>query len=469
MRYSMGVRRPRIRSLLLLLLLLQPATATNVLADRSPGARVPSLVHVRYSPEACGGERADGIELEVWSRGLSAWTPHPDHPRIEPGACELEDEALLWDEMRWRCAGSDERWTVGVDMFDDGNAQRCGLGPGARVFGDMRIELRSPAPGVPVRATEPAATVAGNVLVGGRRGVHYDVVVAIDVSADGGQERIERQVAAARQFVRHAHDRLGDVRIGLLVHPAPRVGAEAGARREIALTEDVRALEAALSRVAERGPASESVSSDFSAALASGMAETQYLQLSADEGARLYSRRVLLMSGAPEVASGAAQRRIDDLARSARERGIAIHFFALGDAGSQRPPQPEWVDRVLRHARGSFTHVEPQRSEASYLREAGLPYLSDLRVRNETTGQESREVRFDETGRFRARVPAAFGHNEISVAASSSLGETVHARYTFEFDGSLVRERLRAAERARIEQLRRERRVQIGPAPLQEP
>jgi hypothetical protein len=190
------------------------------------------------------------------------------------------------------------------------------------------------------------------------------------------------------------------------------------------------------------------------------MAETQRLQLRAHEGARLYSRKRVLISGGDTPAIGASESRILDLARGARERGIAIHLFAL-DAAPQR--QPEWVESMLRLARGSFTRVEPSGDGSLYLREAELVYLSDLTVSNLTTGQVSREVRFDETGHFSARVPAAFGHNEIVVAASSLRGDRVLTRHVFEFDGSLVRERLLAAERMRMEWFRRARQVEIAP------
>jgi len=46
----------------------------------------------------------------------------------------------------------------------------------------------------------------------------------------------------------------------------------------------------------------------------------------------------------------------------------------------------------------------------------------------------------------------------------NSRGDRARARYAFEFDGTLVRERLIEAERQRIERVRRDREVIVGPA-----
>ena len=460
-----------LRPLALLLLWMGLSLPEVGAADGSPllATEPVSRVYVQYPAAVCAGA---GFEVEIWSRRSHRWQAHPEHARVAADRCVLEEEARLWDELRWRCqvsSGNTEAWVVGVDMFDGGSHERCGLPGDAHLLGDMRIELRSPSPGVKVRNAEPAATIEGDVLVGGRRGVRHDVVIGIDRSRGTGTASLQVQLDAARRFVDHVAHRLGEVRVGLFVFPHPHRDALPGARK-LALSESRGALMRALDRVegatearaAERDSSGAPTSREFARALAFGMAETQQLQLHGELGARLYARRLLLMPASFRKPEDPATGRILDQARSARERGIALHFFALEDAGRELPV---WAERVLALTRGSFTRVDlGEEDAASYLRRFGLPYLADVQIRNTTTGQASREVRIREDGRFRARVPAAFGTNEILVLAMNSRGDRARARYAFEFDGTLVRERLIEAERQRIERVRRDREVIVGPA-----
>jgi hypothetical protein len=72
---------------------------------------------VFYPPGACGGE----LEVEVFDRAAHAWLPHPEHPRLAPGACAAELAWRLLNELRVRCADPAGRrlpspWVVGAEL-----------------------------------------------------------------------------------------------------------------------------------------------------------------------------------------------------------------------------------------------------------------------------------------------------------------------------------------------------------------
>ena len=44
------------------------------------------------------------LEIELWHRASKAWRPHPDHPRIMAGTCQLEDAGdLLIQLLFFQC------------------------------------------------------------------------------------------------------------------------------------------------------------------------------------------------------------------------------------------------------------------------------------------------------------------------------------------------------------------------------
>lgn len=88
------------------------------LAAAPPGESPEATTRVRvyYAPGACTG----GLEVQVFDRGASVWRPHPEHPRLAPGACVLEEPDRLLNELRVRCVDPSGRraasaWVVGAE------------------------------------------------------------------------------------------------------------------------------------------------------------------------------------------------------------------------------------------------------------------------------------------------------------------------------------------------------------------
>jgi len=92
-----------------------------------------------------------------------------------------------------------------------------------------------------------------------------------------------------------------------------------------------------------------------------------------------------------------------------------------------------------------------------------MPYVTRITVRNETMGIDADHLAYGTGGGFKGSVPAAFGRNRLLIEARSSEDEHASLVHEFEFDGSLVKERLREAERKRLENLKRRREVEIEP------
>jgi hypothetical protein len=450
-----------LRRLLILVALstgaLSATAAEDILRPSDPLAEWPrDPLYIFYPADSCQGEQ---LELEVWSRRTRKWVQHPVHPRVPTDSCQLEDAGVLWNELRRRCVEPASEyeppsWIVGIDVFDPRLTSRCAVSHGDGTK-PMSIEVASPASRVPFRGAEPIARVQGHVLLDGLHGAAYDVVIAIDTSTtiDGDGRLLRTQLDAARTFVHRARPRMGDVRIGIVSFPGRNVG--------IALGHDTEALERALQRIAGAGTTG-------AASLGTGLARgLSALGANARPGAR---RRLLLATDGrrdlpfgPDLKQPAAGRsQLHELARTLGERGVALHLFALG--GISADPSP-LVLELTSGARSRYALVGEPGSTSDYLLGSRMPYVTWVAVRNLTTGQQAEAVRYGTGGEFEAELEVAFGTNELVIEARSSNEERVEIAHAFEFDGSLVRERLREAERLRIERLRRERELIIEPVP----
>jgi Mg-chelatase subunit ChlD len=432
------------------------AAAQGLLQPSDPLEEWPrDPVYVFYPRDSC---RGDQIELEVWSRRANDWVPHPVHPRVPVESCQLEDAGVLWNELRRRCiepvGGLDPpSWIVGLDVFDETLTSPCAVAhdEGAQ---PMTIEVASPNADVPLRAAEPVATVRGHVLLDGRHGAAYDAVIAIDTSPseDGDDRLLRAQVAAARSFIHRARPRLGDVRIGLVTFP----GRDAG----LPLGRDADALDRALQRIARAGTGE---AADLGAGIARGL---DALGSNARPGAR---HRLLLATdgrrdlpfGPDERQPAAARSRLAELARTLDERGVELHLYALGGLAAEPSPL---VRELTASARSRYSMVAEPGAASGYLLDSRMPYVTWVDIHNRTTGERAESVRYGSSGDFEAELPVAFGPNELVIEARSSANERVEIAHAFEFDGSLVRERLLEVERDRMERLRREREVIVEPA-----
>jgi hypothetical protein len=81
-------------------------TAPAAPASDAPATAPPERVRVYYAPGTCVGL----LEIELFDRASQTWRPHPEHPRLPPGACASESPETLLNELRVRCVDPTGRW-----------------------------------------------------------------------------------------------------------------------------------------------------------------------------------------------------------------------------------------------------------------------------------------------------------------------------------------------------------------------
>ena len=420
-------------------------------------------VQVFYPRGDCRGER---IDLEVWDRDRSVWKRHPLHPRVPVESCQTEDAGVLLHEIRWRCVEPPDAdppavWVVGLEVFDPEIMERCAVSPLRLTSGDSDIVVSNPPADRPFRSETPEAAVRGSVRMQGLEGAAYDVVVAVDRSTsvrDGDVDLLDAQLRAAGELVARLEARLGLVRVGIVSYPnaPPGPGESTGARREIGLTADRVALQAGLARLRRRGASGMQT---FSSAFEFGLAELA--GRNPGSGARERARKVLVIAsdgrralpfGAAAQGASAFRSRVLELADQAHRQGVAVHLLALG--GLAEAPS-EFVQSVVARCQGAFSRVPAPALGTAYLDALPLPTVEEVVVQNTTTGRPASRAAIDAEGRFEARLAFVGGANRLSIRARTSDGSWAQREWTVNFDDALVVERLRAAERERMQREQR--------------
>ncbi len=454
-------------------------------------------IFVFFPRNSCQGDR---IALEVWRRDEGRWVEHPRHPVIPVDSCQLEDAGILLNEIRWRCLerdspARDPEWSVGVRVFEPSVMQHCEVARTGDGFGETEIHISAPQPGETIRDADGNAEIEGSVRIGGLAGAQYDVVIAIDTSAEGLRDAREgatampsgepahsrpslsdplgAQVRAARAFVDALRDRLGEVRVGIVSFPgvdarparrradsggatAAGNSAEGLARREHPLSSDAPALRRALERVLARGRAGPE---SFDAGLSLAIDEL-FRPPDWPGAARPGARRIVMLSadgsgGFPFGPSAQADRdfreRAVALARSASLRGVSMHLFAVGGISEAPPP---FIEEMLAQGVSRFSRVRSPDREGFFADRVPLPYLESLSVREERTDRPIGHAVFSSDGRFAASVPLEPGRNHLIVRARTSDGDEREAALAIDFDARAYKDRLLAREAARIRRAR---------------
>ena len=235
------------------------AAAAPVFAAGDPFGPT-ELAHIYYPRHACV---SDHIQVEVWDARADVWNPHPQHPLVPVESCQLEDPGILLNAIRWRCAEEeleeDQGWYVGLDIFDPSIVASCEVGSLESPEPRLEIHVARPDSGAQMRSEDPIALLEGSIRMEGIEGLQYDVVIAIDRSADGQDPelRLRAQVEAARQWLGEIEHRLGDVRVGILSYPDIEPYQPPAARVHAAPTVDRALLLRALDNVLARGVAGD--------------------------------------------------------------------------------------------------------------------------------------------------------------------------------------------------------------------
>jgi hypothetical protein len=449
------------------------------LAGSEPHApEVRDPVYIYYARGSC---REESMEMEVWDREGSTWKDHPQHPTIPVESCQLEDAGLLLHEIRWRCletkpAPLPATWVVGLDVFNPQVTERCTGAGRVKKQGDAEIHISSPPLGATIRNESQNVALEGSVRIGGLEGARYDVLLALDVSrqvgrGSRGSDVFLAEIEAARSFVSHVSHRLGDVRVGVVTFPNRQVARNdpggTGARRDAPLGASYGELDRALRAVQARGTGSlQSFSSGLEFAVAELLGENE------GSGARPDARKVLLIAtdgrgdipfGREVAASQLFREKFAAATERAHDKGAEVHFFAL--AGFAAAP-PAFVQAAIGEGRGSFHRVLESRLGTAFFERVALPYVRRIEVVDLRSGRAVRDVALRSDGRFAATVPVERGENRLLITGVTSEGLRVEREIVVDFDDSLIRERLRAAERERMREAR-ERRKQVEIEPVE--
>jgi hypothetical protein len=312
--------------------------------------------------------------------------------------------------------------------------------------------------------------IQGAVRMDGIDGTDYDLVLVIDRSAgtrEGDVDLLAAQVQAAQSLLARLAPRLGPVRIGVTAYPnmppLPHSIGGTGARRVVPLTDDPATLQRGLQELRNRGVSGFQT---FGSALDFAVSELEGRHPGA--GARPGARKLLVIAanaaGERPFGPAAAQdtrflSQLDQRLQHVREGRIALHMFAMGGLSEELAPSlRDLFDRANAH----FHRVLRPALARPFFSRVPLPHVTAVVVANRTLGGGESSARITPNGRFSATLVASAGINQLWARATLSDGATAEREWAFEFDDTIVRERLIAAEREHMRRVR-EKRLRLSP------
>jgi len=364
------------------------------------------------------------------------------------------------------------------------------------VFGEeerVRILIDSPAPGVQVESQVHQARISGNAVAEGDEPMHYDVMLAIDVSAstraasgvdvdgdgvvgvnphreflspgafpedvfstDPEDSIIHAEITAARALIERLDARR--VRVGVLsfageVDPVTLMRKhldQQDAWLDAPLTSDLALIHRTLDAILARGARG---ATNFAAGVRLGVRELAGLS-NAQSRARPDAKKVILFltDGAPTLPSGRGNQ-IDAGDREAAVRaaqvahsaGVTINTYALGPGALD---YPRVVTEMARVSLGTYTPVQNPGDIIMLLQGVSFANVEDVVFTNVTTGDFSTDVRLNPDGSFQGYVPAQEGPNRVRVVALASDGSRGAVEFEFVFKRSELsgRDKLRELE-----------------------
>jgi hypothetical protein len=391
---------PSLRSLLLVSLIAQPATAASgaaavqiVIESPQPGEPVRNKVHqapIRGNASADGDQPADFDVMVVIDISGSTKTPS------------------------------------GVDVDGDGeigiNPQLELLPPGTYPEGTVSTD-----PGDTILAAEIAAAHAliGSLEGGGRTRVGI-ITFSGEMNSDTGmRKRYDQQDAWV----------------------------------EVPLTRDFATAQARLPALLARGPYG---GTDFAAGLR--LAVTELAGLSgARSQPREGAKKVILFltDGVPTfpigkggVADPGDTEAALTAARLAHKAGITINSYALGPNALTNPYAATEIARI---ALGTFLPVRNPGDIVSFLQGVSFANIDDVVFTNLTTKEVSYDVNLSPDGSFAGFVPVREGRNRVRITALTSSGASGSVDLDLVFETSSLSGRELAHELERV----RERNKQL--------
>jgi hypothetical protein len=419
---------------------------------RAAGREPPDPVQVYYP----GGRCQTGVlEVEVFSRSLQIWQPHPTHWRILADTCQLEDAGELLNELRVRCVDVDDParasvWQTGVQVYQPADAPGCTTPQShAAVLTDPRVLLTSPPADEAVRGISKKIGLKGQVSLG------QDIALLLDARL-AGDERAAVDDALGRLIDARA-PLLGPVQIGIWPFVDPHTPRPRPARAPSPST-SADAIRDRIGRVFD-GPAYPGLAAAVAAVLdahESRSDKTRSLTLLV-----VVDGRSSLPFGRAAGADPRARSALLDAVERALAMGSTLRIVVLGgdEAGLA-----ELVDRVresiARHpGQGELSVPEDLAGLAPAILESAPVELRELRVVNLANGVLADDLVFTRAGTFAGDVRLETGRNRLRVRALLSDRRELVADFERDFDASELRDQLRAEEARRIEELRARRGI----------
>ena len=227
---------------------------------------------------------------------------------------------------------------------------------------------------------------------------------------------------------------------------------------KIPLTHDLERVDAMLVQILEEGSYG---ATNFAAAIQLGVIELAGLSRAYSKP-RLGARKIMLFltDGVPTFPFGPAARSDPadveaaiSASRLARQAGVTIHSFALGQ---QALMSPLALREVARLTVGSFTPVRNPGDIVAFLQGVSFANVADVVVTNLTTGEISYDVELSPDGSFYAVVPVREGQNELEISALATDGGEAQRRVALQFEKSGLTARELAIELERIKARNRE-------------
>jgi hypothetical protein len=358
------------------------------------------------------------------------------------------------------------RWTVAALTIGLGLAPAAARdpsdrrGPVTRSPGHIELEVEHPRDGATVNGSACGVFVAGRALAVPGEAPRLDVVIVLDTSlstidasgadinsngvvgrplvgrtgsvfdersSDPGDSVLAAEVAAARLLLRGLDPRRTRLAVVTFAGEAPDVRAwgTAGQRPEPAstvqpLTFDHARIDRALSEVLGQEPSG-------STHMAAGVDRaTRELVAAAGASADPGSEKVVVFftDGQPTLPYGPASERgnvlaVLDAADRAARADVRIHSFAIGPEALEGPVA---VVEMAARTGGSFTPVPRPGSLVELMRDVRFASLSDVTLRNATTGAGARPFRLFADGSWIGFLKMDPGLNRIEVAARAEAG-----------------------------------------------
>lgn len=400
------------------------------------------------------------LEIELWHRASKAWRPHPDHPRIMAGTCQLEDAGDLLNEIRVRCAdpanpARASEWVTGVQVYQPADAPGCG--PPAlslRQESSPQITLLSPP------ADRPVSSVSRTTPVRGQVRLNHDVLLLVDraLFAPPGDAILDPRLLtdALQVLAGHDADRLGPLRIGWLAFqdpalPASDSGSEAVSWLKGLHSFDQLKVDLARSEGAAGTPGwAQAMDQAITALQKIKTPEDRQTILSIAPAASAYP--LGLAAGSDPVHRQNVLSRVDRAAQA----GVSVHLLVLGIPERDLPELARQVrEQIGRGGAGGGVAALPNSDALSpSLLALRVLSLREVRVENLATGGVADPLEWDAGGHFSGDIPLQNGRNLLRVRVLLSSGEDLVADFDRRFDPAAIREKLRAEERARLQQTR---------------